>query len=230
MIERDALVSEHLGLASGLARRLSREIGAPASLDDDLEAAAREGLLDAASRFDVSRGVPFPLFASPRIRGAVMDALRKEGSLSRRAYGRVTGLEGACRVSDVMADDDPLQGSARELDQRLADHLATMATALALGLHAPTADDARDVEASVELDTTPEEQVARKQTREVLSRAVASLDEPGQTLVRRHYLGGERFDAVATDLGVSKSWASRLHARALQQLATVLGQREAHAW
>jgi RNA polymerase sigma factor for flagellar operon FliA len=38
-------------------------------------------------------------------------------------------------------------------------------------------------------------------------------------LVRRHYLNGERFDHVAEELGLSKSWASRLHTRALGRLA-----------
>ena len=230
MTDRDALVAQHLELASGLARKVSREAGAPSSLDRDLEAAARVGLIDAASRFDAARGVPFAAFAASRIKGAVVDAMRREGSLSRRAYAKLTGLEGACRVSDALGEDDVTAGAARDLDARLADHLVTMATALALGLHAPVEGAPREVEASDELDATPEDRLARRQTLELLARAVASLDEPGRSLIDRHYLRGERFEAVASELGFSKSWASRLHARALGQLARVLGQRDAHAW
>ena len=48
--------------------------------------------------------------------------------------------------------------------------------------------------------------------------AVAELPEQERTLVERHYFGGERFDKVAAELGLSKSWASRLHTRAVARL------------
>ena len=49
--------------------------------------------------------------------------------------------------------------------------------------------------------------------------AIAALPDEEAQLVRRHYLEGERFDHVAQSLGLSKSWASRLHTRAMQRLA-----------
>jgi RNA polymerase sigma factor FliA len=49
--------------------------------------------------------------------------------------------------------------------------------------------------------------------------AIAQLPDEEAALVRRHYVEGERFDHVAQSLGLSKSWASRLHSRAMQRLA-----------
>jgi RNA polymerase sigma factor for flagellar operon FliA len=48
------------------------------------------------------------------------------------------------------------------------------------------------------------------------------LPENEAVLVRRHYLEGERFDHVAKELGLSKSWASRLHTRAIKRLTEAL--------
>ncbi len=52
----------------------------------------------------------------------------------------------------------------------------------------------------------------------MLRDAIAELPEQEAMLVRRHYIEGDRFDQVAAELGLSKSWASRLHTRAIQKL------------
>lgn len=226
----DATVRAHLDLAASIARRIGRQLGVPSHLRADLEAAAREGLFAAATRFDPSTGVPFAAYAAIRIRGAVLDSLRKEGGLPRRVYAKLTGLDGAARVADAVEPGDPGPGTAAELDAALASHLSTMATALVLGLHAPSEDAARDAAASEELDASPEDRLARGQTRAALLDAVARLDEPGRSLLRRHYFEGEPFGDVARELGHSPSWATRVHARALAELARVLGARDGHAW
>jgi RNA polymerase sigma factor for flagellar operon FliA len=61
----------------------------------------------------------------------------------------------------------------------------------------------------------------------VVKTAIEDLPEEEATLVRRHYLGGERFDLVAKELGLSKSWASRLHTRAVKRLTKRLKKLDA---
>jgi RNA polymerase sigma factor for flagellar operon FliA len=60
--------------------------------------------------------------------------------------------------------------------------------------------------------------VARAELRELVLRALDDLPEDERTLLRRHYLDGERFDHVSASLGLSKSWGSRLHTRAIARL------------
>jgi RNA polymerase sigma factor FliA len=64
----------------------------------------------------------------------------------------------------------------------------------------------------------PEAAVAQAELMSLVRDAIGELPEQEAELVRRHYLEGERFDLVAADLGLSKSWASRLHTRAVQRL------------
>ncbi|MEZ4308846.1 MAG: sigma-70 family RNA polymerase sigma factor [Polyangiaceae bacterium] len=71
-------------------------------------------------------------------------------------------------------------------------------------------------------EETPEAKLSREELRRDVRSAIEELPERQRALVRRHYFGGESFEAIAGDLGVSKSWASRLHAQAMAQLAEAL--------
>jgi RNA polymerase sigma factor for flagellar operon FliA len=100
----------------------------------------------------------------------------------------------------------------------LTEHLADMATAMAMGLLAsPVVGDDGEPSA-VDTSVSPEEAFAQAELRKLVVDALEDLPEDERTLVRRHYLEGERFDHVATSLGLSKSWASRLHTRAVARL------------
>lgn len=210
-----------LDLVDAIAGHLHRTVGSPASLED-LISAGREGLLEAARRWDPARGVPFHAYATYRIRGAVLDGMRRLGHLPRRAYARLRGIEAASRLSEAVHEDlavGPAPGSgAGDADSKLADHLAAMATAMAVGLLAAPA--VGDDGAITAVDGLPDPEQHAEYT-ELLARvrsAISLLPEVEGTLVRRHYLEGEQFDEVARDLGISKSWASRLHARAIHRL------------
>ncbi|HVY44329.1 MAG TPA: sigma-70 family RNA polymerase sigma factor, partial [Minicystis sp.] len=99
-------------------------------------------------------------------------------------------------------------------EARLDALLKGQAAALAIGLvSSSTLETAADPEAS------PEERVAAHQFRDRVRRVVADLPERERALVERHYFGDEPFDVIAKDLGISKSWASRLHAQAMRRLA-----------
>jgi len=81
MKRRDKLVLANLGIVDKIAGGYARRV--PAMLFDDLRQAGMMGLLDAATRFDASRGAPFAAFAIIRVRGAVLDAIRASAKHSR---------------------------------------------------------------------------------------------------------------------------------------------------
>jgi RNA polymerase sigma factor for flagellar operon FliA len=223
----EALVRDHLDLAPIIARQLLKELSLPAVMLGDLESAGLEGLLLAARRFEPERGVPFRRYANHRVRGAMLDAVRRESHLPRRTYERLQMLAVALslneQASEEMAAPSPPGASAAEVaDARLAEHLANLATAMAVGLLAQTVQTSDGVRV---LDPTlpADEQIERAETREQVVAALAELPEQERALVHRHYFEGERFDHVAAELGVSKSWASRMHTRAVARLTKRLG-------
>ncbi|HEY8946536.1 MAG TPA: sigma-70 family RNA polymerase sigma factor [Polyangiaceae bacterium] len=210
-----------LDLVEVLARQVARALGSTVELDE-LRSFGREGLLDAARRFDASRGVPFRAYANYRVKGAIFDGVRKLSRLPRRVHERLNGLAAGGRVSEGALEDLNVRApgaSSADADAALADHLAAMAAAMAVGLVATTAHGEEGERTAVSHDADPEAAYARSELLDVVSRAIAELPKEEAELVRRHYLEGERFDQVAAELGLSKSWASRLHTRAMGRLA-----------
>jgi RNA polymerase sigma factor for flagellar operon FliA len=212
----------HLELVDVVARQLVRELGRSVELDD-LRAMGHQGLLEAARRFDEGRGVSFRRFANYRVRGAMLDGVRKSAPLPRRAHERVRALEAALLVAEGASEDGAgAQGAPRPeaetAERRLTEHLADMATAMALGLLSATARGDEGEPTPVDAGSSPEEAVADAELKQLVVEALEDLPEDERTLVRRHYLEGERFDHVAASLGLSKSWGSRLHTRAIARL------------
>ena len=126
------------------------------------------------------------------------------------------------KVSEGAADDTfgaPVTPTRAQADQALAEHLAAMTADTAVGLIAPAAVGEEGEQVQVSTSDSPEEAVSRAQLLSLVQNAIEALPDEEAELVRRHYLGGERFDHVAQSLGLSKSWASRLHTRAMQRLA-----------
>lgn len=210
-----------LELVEIVARQIARAMGSAIELDD-LLSFGREGLLDAARKFDGERGVPFRAYANFRVRGAIIDGVRSLAQLPRRTYERLNGLSSALKVSEGAADDafaNSTNPTRAQADQGLSEHLAAVAAAIAVGLVAPTGIGEDGEIVQVSSAESPEEAVSRAQMLALVQGALAALPEDEAVLVRRHYLEGERFDHVAQSLGLSKSWASRLHTRAMQRLA-----------
>jgi RNA polymerase sigma factor for flagellar operon FliA len=203
-----------LELVRMIAAQVSRTVGLSPEFDD-LLAMGREGLLDAARRFDPSRGVPFRAYANYRIRGAVLDGVRKLSVLPRRAYERLAAFEAASLVSQGETEHAFAAGQRADpstADRALAAHLSSIAMAAAVGIATETRGE------DVDGHDSPEEALARAELVQLVRSAIAELPKEEGELVRRHYLEGERLDDVARDLDMSKSWASRLHTRAVARL------------
>jgi RNA polymerase sigma factor FliA len=212
----DALVTANLDLVAIVARQVTRELGAAARHLEDLEGAGREGLVSAAKRFDPERGVPFRRFANHRVRGAMIDLLRRESSLPRPAREKLHKLESALSLNEA-ASEGMAASAVVSADARLAEHLANLATAMATGLLCERAlDDGESV--AVAGGESAEDTLAREQLREVVRAAVDALPEQERKMVVGHYYEGRRFDEVAAEMGLSKSWGSRLHSRAVGRL------------
>ena len=211
-----------LPLVDIVARQIGRAIGQRVELEE-LVSYGREGLLDAARRYDTSRGVPFRAYANYRVRGAIIDGVRSLARLPRRTHERLSALEAASRFSEGTTEDvnapQPPGVTPAQAERALAEHLAGMATAMAVGLVAGSVRTEEGEPATISSGDDPEQAMAKAELLAVVRHAIDDLSHEEAELVRRHYLEGERFDQVADELGLSKSWASRLHTRAIGRLS-----------
>src|SRR5688572_14981414 len=187
-----ARFNEALPAVKPIAFRLRRTIGRAAEVDD-LVSYGQSGLLDAARRFDPERGVPFRAFANFRIRGAMLDGVRQLSHLPRRVHERLKAFEGASLFSEGALEDlnasAPPGQTALDRERRLVEHLAGMATAIALGLIAePATDEQGAATVMAPWQLSPEESASRRQILEIVERGIESLPEQEAMLIRRHYI------------------------------------------
>lgn len=214
-----------MDLVPGIAKSMRRTMGPYADVDE-LTSYGHEALVNAARSYQDDKGVPFRNWAAFKIRGHLMEAMRQRGPLPKRVYRRLRALQAADRVYEMLAEEDgstspPTQEIA---DEKLTNTLATAAAALALGfLHMKSADAMiHPVETE---DDSPEELTAEKEMLQVIRDAIDERPEAERTLLVRHYFEDVTLEDAGKDLGLSKSWASRLHARALEGVAKSLKKR-----
>ena len=188
-------IAQHERMVHGLANRLRRELSLRGDLDD-LIAFGFGGLLEARHRFDPARGVRFQTFAYHRVRGAMLDGVRKMSQLPRRAHER---FQAAAETTPTAAPT--------ALDKAFT-HMTALSTATVL--------QGRFGNESPEAVLLKNESITR------LLQALPSLSPRQRVLVRGFYFEGRSIDAMARELGISKSWASRLHTSALRELRDAL--------
>jgi len=207
-------------LARVVVHQMKTELALHARIDD-LTSFANEGGLVAARSYDPDQGVSFDRWASLKIRGAIIDGLRIQTDLPRRLYARLRALDAVNWTQEGIVLDEaasPPPGSAQIADQRLDDRLAAMATAYAAGAFMARGDQTLD--ALQDTRETPEEELAHQQLQAAVRAAIAERPDDERVLLERYYFTGATMSEAAG--GLSRSWASRLHARAIAGVARSL--------
>jgi RNA polymerase sigma factor for flagellar operon FliA len=213
--QRDQLIENNLGLVRRIAVRIQETIEPPLELDE-LEAYGTEGLVEAAGRWDPTRGASFVTFAYYRIRGAIFDGLRRHGWVGRRAHARSAAAANAYLAN--LAGRPPVPG--RSTDQRIQDlarTLGNLATIMITSYCAPGEEEPLDLNSPNAFEA-----LATKQARQDVLRALGRLPERERRLIEMHYYQDLPLAQAGEQLGMSRSWASRLHARAIDLLTAQL--------
>lgn len=212
----DAFIEEHRPLVRSLAHRLKAQLDLSCDLDE-LIAFGLRGLVEASRRFDPSRGVQFNTFAYYRVRGAILDGVRDMAYLPRRAHAIRRAVEAGDRVLEDLGESraaaPPGTRTTREdAAAAIDDTLGKLSAAYVMA----------SVGQDLEPPATPEEELLEVAEADRVRAALDVLPERERALVEGFYFEGRRFDEVARELGISKSWASRLHTRALGRLREAL--------
>jgi RNA polymerase sigma factor for flagellar operon FliA len=153
----------------------------------------------------------------------MIDGMRRMGPWTRRGYERARIAKALDSAVESAADGqpDPSALSPDEAAEKLRQHMASMVTAMTIGVFAEQAFEGEEI-ISKDPNESAEEMLSERQLRSSLMGALDALPEPDGSIVKRHYLGGERLDLIAAEMGFSKSWASRIHSRALKKLGARL--------
>ncbi|MEL6110008.1 MAG: sigma-70 family RNA polymerase sigma factor [Planctomycetota bacterium] len=219
----EELINEAQGLVRSIAIRVHRSLPIPMDLDD-LIAYGQLGLAEAAQKFDPSSGARFTTFAYQRVRGAIYDGVSKMNWTSR---SRLRRMRFRAMADDVLQDEassaDASTGSGSSDSGGDADWLGRVSERLAV-VYLASGDDDSDGPLSEAADQqdAPSKVVANREMQTTLRRLVNDLPLDAKRLISNIYFEGFSLTEAAERAGISKSWASRLHAKSLDQLAQSL--------
>ena len=210
-----------------LARRVAATM--PHSIDiGDLVQDGVIGLIDAADRFDEGRGIKFETFAERRIRGAMIDALRKD-AWPRGVRRQRRELEAAREeLRRELGAEPSLADLAAKIgsdEKRLS---RTIVRINAIESTSPLANNENLDESSLPAALIPSEPekpdtaYERNETKERIRAAIASLPAREQKVIGLYYYGEATMKQIGAEIGVNESRVSQLHARAIRRLREAL--------
>lgn len=227
LVARDRLLNEHLGLVHHVARQLSRSLAADTDFDE-LVSAGAIGLMNALDSFDTSRGLAFSTFAAPRIRGAILDELRRQDHVPRSIRRKSRDIAGARESLARLTGKTPD-------DKSLAEHLGIDVETLwrwqaeIEGIfHLPldptptkgdnnTASGARDFLAD-EREATIDDQINFKEEVDLLRDALLELKEQERVVLSLYYLEELKLHEIAAILELTESRISQIRSKAITKL------------
>ena len=231
---REQLVLESVPLVHFILRRLgiTPEIG---SEYEDLVHQGLLGLIEATDRYNPSFGTQFSSFASTRIRGRVLDFLRRADWMSRTARKRVRRIQTS--VDDLWSKlqreptDDEIAANL-DLDITQVQRGLYDAHLMFVSLDAPTRtdEDQDDLHERIvdENRPDPSETLEEVELKSQLSQGIQKLNKRDQTILSLYYHDQLHFKEIGRVMGITESRVCQLHARAILNLKAVIlnDQRE----
>ncbi|HEV3023784.1 MAG TPA: sigma-70 family RNA polymerase sigma factor, partial [Pirellulales bacterium] len=194
---------------------------------EDLVGYGQIGLAEAARDFDPGRGGQFTTYAYYRVRGAIFDGLGKMSWFDRADYARGRYAAMADEVLALEGTEGPpasLDGEVRWLQEVSG----TLSMVYLCSQASEEQGEGAGAGSVVDRSTpSPPAMAIAKETAHKLRELIDALPADAATLIKAAYFEGLSLKAAGERLGISKAWASRLHAKALGQLARALTRLEA---
>ncbi len=221
--EISTLVEQHLSLIQHVLYQVAAHY--PRHADrEELAQAATLGMVEAAHRFDPTRGVPFERWAAVRVRGAIVDAARALDFAPRSLRAAARDVEEA---NNALLHQLGRQPSSYELADRLCITVGELHQlqgkvhrALVLSLDAPCGEEDGDpltlADGLVEVsDVDPSAQLEEREQASYLRDALELLPERLQQVVRGYFMEGRSSSDLAAELGVTESRVSQMRSEGL---------------
>lgn len=209
LVDRDNLVEQYLPYASSIANKVAQSLSNDADIEEIISN-ARLGLLEAAKRFDPKYKVDFKTFAYYRIRGAIYDGLRKTGWIPRSLYSKIKFEQAANEYLQTMSEKNPVARRDEEAGE-IYDTVNSLASIYIISIDA--SEETMEIEDKKANDI--EQKAEFQKIKEYMRQAIEELPDKERKLIKMYYFQNKTLEEAGGKLGLSKSWTSRLHARAL---------------
>ena len=225
---REQLIIEYAQLVKLVAGRLSMYLGHNVEYDD-LVSYGIFGLIDAIDKFDLEKNVKFETYASLRIRGAILDQIRKMDWIPRSVRQRQRKIDEAMKQIEMRtgktASDEELAKQLGLTDEELCRWQTPLTVTNVVSLNdfaatgpEPLIDSAHPVRFS-----QPEEVVEEEELKEKLAESLELLTEKERRVIELYYYEDMTLKEISKILEVSESRISQLHTKALNKMRKKMG-------
>lgn len=227
---REKIILEYAPLVKLVAGRLSMYLGYNVEYDD-LVSYGIFGLIDAIDKYDYAKEVKFETYASLRIRGAILDQIRKMDWIPRTIRQKQKRIDAVCKDIETRlgrsATDEEIASELGISDDEYLEWQSQMKITNVVSLN-EYMEQGAEVPAEGNQFTTsrfdsPEEYIEKEELKKVLEESLEQLTEKEKKVIFLYYYEDLTLKEISNVLEVSESRVSQLHTRALQKMKTKMG-------
>ena len=225
---REKIILEYAPLVKVVAGRLSMYLGYSVEYDDMVSYGVF-GLIDDIDKFDTTKEVKFETYASLRIRGAILDQIRKMDWIPRSLRQKQKKIDAAMAKieseSGKVATDEELAAEIGISIDELSDWQGQMKSSNLISL-----DEYTEAGSEVKMENVsnshfdqPETVVEKEETKKKLIEAIDTLTEKERSVIVLYYYEDMTLKEISMTLEVSESRVSQLHTKALNKMKKIMG-------
>lgn len=226
---KQAIIEKYIPLVKYLASRIS--IGKTKYIEyEDLVSYGIIGLMDAMSKFDSTKGMKFSSYASIRIRGSMIDEIRKNRPISKGAMDKLARYNDSIeKLQNKLMREPSIVEIAKDLNMTVSDiaeieNYINYMSVISLETIIYSEDDDVAFMGIIEDKTTqsPESSLEEKEKLDILSQCIEKLKEKDRLVLNLYYFEGLTLKEIGNVLGVSESRICQLHSRAIRNLRAIM--------
>lgn len=231
--DKTKIIKDHLYLVDILVGRMVTQV--PAFMNrDDMKSAGMLGLLDAANKYDASKNIKFKTFAEYRIRGAILDEMRKLDWFSRSLRDKQSRIGKTLSELELKLGRDPEEHEvARAMDMTLDEYQSLLGEVSHLGCvslnetldHSNEGRSFLDSLMDERADISPGARIEGQQLTKKIAEILEQLSVKERHVIALYYYEELSQKEIAEILELSEGRVSQLHSQALIKLKTKLGMR-----
>ena len=225
---REQLIVEYAGLVKVVAGRLGMYLGYMVEFDD-LVGYGIFGLIDAIDKFELTKGVKFETYASLRIRGSILDQIRKMDWIPRTLRQKQKKLDQAMKDLEAKLGR---QASNEELAEEIGVSMEELeglmnqtqiANLVSLDEYLEQGSEVKAELGNAPRFDQPETVIERQEMKKLLAEAISMLTEKEQQVISFYYFEELTLKEISRVLEVSESRVSQLHTKALRKMKQKIG-------
>lgn len=227
---REQLIIEYSGLVKIVAGRMGMYLGYTVEYDD-LVGYGVFGLIDAIDKFELTKGVKFETYASLRIRGAILDQIRKMDWIPRTIRQKQKKLETAMHDLEVQlgrpASKDEVALEMGISVEELTDlvNQTNLSSLVSLDEYMEQGSDVKgNADTNQQRFEQPEEAIDRQELKRMLAEAIDTLTDKEKQVIAFYYFEELTLKEISRILDVSESRVSQLHTKALRKMKNHIGE------